>query len=385
MEHSKEFQEIIDRFTGDYAQDLNLLADEISRLGEAGNMALATELMDHANAMMEERRAKEPATQKDYATAYTEEEGDLEAFYSHLEAAMARIQDGAMEEAEKLLLEIPKVVPSVGERIRQLEAGEELRSFQNLVEEVLYRITNPTDLSPVYGPETQILLSFLGALYLDMRKHREAVDYLTLSLKANPIDCNSLLGLSKGLRLLGDHAAAREVNDRVFSAAHVASDLAEAFANEGYFLYREEEADLAYSMYAMALQYDGENEIAQGNFMLLKNKYPMARAVSKKEFSAYMKGRNLPETVSEETVKILETLAKKAEEEGQYDLAMSLWVDLDDLLDDPAIHQHIHELAPRYYEEHQEFLEDIGHGHHHHHDHDHHHHHHDHDHHDHHH
>lgn len=391
MDYSEKMQDFIDSLSGEYVTDLNRITEKIEELSKEERLSEANELLNYANEMMESRQASEDDFRSLGMDSGQDQETlkGIEEFYHRLEASMSAILEEKYNIAKDILIDIPSIVPFIQEGIEELDKGAILHSFQSLTDEIMYRIKNPQDTAPVLGPELQMYLSFYGALLLEQKDYNEAEKYYGLALKSNPIDGVSLLSMSRIKRMQKDLEKAREYNHRVFNHAYQASHFAEAFANEGYFLYKEGKADLALAFNMMAMEYEEGNPTAEGNLVLLKNKYPQAQLADKKVYKAYMEESKIKGQPDEETLSVLRMLGEQAEEDGNFELALQMYVNLEQFVQDPKIHDKIHELIPKFEEEQGSFMHDLGHNphthnHHNHahddvhHNHDHHHHNHDH-------
>ena len=364
MTNSNEIKDFIESLSGDYVRDLNSITDKIQELFAQDRMIEVNELMAFADKMMEKR--KQNAEEEDYRSldlAYTYDEEtikDMDNFYKRLEASMSAIFDEKWEVAQDLLSSIPTEVFFIKEAINKLKEGKSIKSFQSLTDEVLYRLKHSEDSSEIVGPELQMYLSFYGAFLQDRKNYGEAEKYFSLALKANPIDCASLLSMSKIKRIQNQEDEAKSLNHKVFNEAYQITHFAEAFANEAYFLYKEGNPNLALAFNFMALEFEEDNISANGNLLLLKNKYPQAKLASKRDYNEYMKNNKIKGQPDEDTISILKTLGEKAEEENNLELALQIYTNLDQLIHDESIHRKIHELLPRYQEEEGEFIQHLG-------------------------
>lgn len=364
MKYSIELENFIQSLEGDYLEKINRIADKVEELKNKGEISLAQELLTYGQELIQERHSDELDTE-DYRSVdldqdtNTPDSEEIQIFYESLELAMSAAFDGENNLAKKVFLEIPEKIRFIKKYMDQIENEGEIRSFQSLTEEVLYRLKREDQAFEIVGPELQIYLSIFAALLLDQKEYEEAAKLLNIALKANPISGANLLAMSKVKRLLGQDIAARSYNYLAFKESFMVRDLSEAYANEAYFLYKDERPSLALAFNLMALEFDKENETAHGNLILLKNKYPGVELASKEEYKDYLKEAKISESLDDETLSILKMLGNKAEEEGNLELALEIYNNLDQLIDDPSLHKKIHQLLPRYQDEQEDFLSQL--------------------------
>ena len=118
----------------------------------------------------------------------------------------------------------------------------------------------------------------------------------------------------------------------------------------------------------IAKEYDDENDEADGNLMMIASRFTDVEPASKKTFTDYLKERKITGTISNDRATTLERLAEKAEDEGNMELAMDLYINLEALFHDDKYHGKLHDIAHKMSGEHDH---DCGCGHHHDHPHDH--------------
>ncbi|MCD1146837.1 hypothetical protein LQU94_01740 [Peptoniphilus sp. KCTC 25270] len=365
MKKAKEIKEFIENLTGNYVIDLNSLTEQIIKYQEEGEMEAANELLTYAEKLIEEHGEM---SEEDFRTIEMDDyqgpdSEELSIYYQKLEEAMTSIMEEDEKHAEKVLFEIRDEISFIRDGIEKIKEGSGIRSFQSLTDEVIFRIRKPKDDTAIVGPELQMFLSFLGSFLMEYKEYDKAKEVLTLALEANPIDANVLLALAKLNRLQGDMESAKRFNRQVFIDGYRLRDFAEAFANEGYFAYKDDNEKMALSLNLMALEYVGENDAAKGNLMILKNKYPKATLASEEEYKAYLKENEIIGQPSQEILGILKMLASKAEDEHNYELALEILSNLDGFVHDEKIHNKIHELIPKYEEEQRRFISHFGHSH----------------------
>ena len=358
----QEYNDFINSLTGDYVEDLNAIYDEVQKLSLAGEGEEAQKLLEYGQKLMDEHRGDAG----DYRSLKQDGAG-IDKFYTLLDAVFAKTLDEDMEGAKTFIDRMAEEVDFLKTALEALESDEKFFSFQSMVEEVICRVERDGDRRPVLGPEIDMWLTLRGGVAAELKEYDDARNYLEKALSVNPMSTANYLTLSKVSRQEGDMEKAKEYNQKAFESAYLASDFSQCFSNEGYFLFKENKPALALSMSIIAKDYDGDNDEAEGNLMMIGGRYPDAEPAEKDEFLKYLKERHIQGTLDPDRVEILKRLAQKAEEDGNVDFAMEILINLDTILHDETIHKKIHELAARY----EEGEDDCGCGHDHDHDHDH--------------
>lgn len=358
----QEYNDFINSLTGDYVEDLNAIYDEVQKLSLAGEGELAQKLLDYGQKLMDEHRGDAG----DYRSLKQDGAG-IDKFYTLLDAVFAKTLDEDMEGAKTFIDRMAEEVDFLKTALEALESDEKFFSFQSMVEEVICRVERESDRRPILGPEVDMWLTLRGGVAAELKEYDDARNYLEKALSVNPMSTANYLTLSKVSRQEGDMKKAKEYNQKAFGSAYLASDFSQCFSNEGYFLFKENRPALALSMSIIAKDYDGDNDEAEGNLMMIGGRFPDAEPAEKDEFLNYLKERHIQGTLDPDRVEILKRLAQKAEEDGNVDFAMEILINLDTILHDEAIHKKIHELASRY----EEGEDDCGCGHNHDHEHDH--------------
>ena len=358
----QEYNDFINSLTGDYVEDLNAIYDEVQKLSLAGEGELAQKLLNYGQKLMDEHRGDAG----DYRSLKQDGAG-IDKFYTLLDAVFAKTLDEDMEGAKTFIDRMAEEVDFLKTALEALESDEKFFSFQSMVEEVICRVERESDRRPILGPEVDMWLTLRGGVAAELKEYDDARNYLEKALSVNPMSTANYLTLSKVSRQEGDMEKAKEYNQKAFESAYLASDFSQCFSNEGYFLFKENKPALALSMSIIAKDYDGDNDEAEGNLMMIGGRYPDAEPAEKDEFLKYLKERHIQGTLDPDRVEILKRLAQKAEEDGNVDFAMEILINLDTILHDDAIHKRIHELASRY----EEGEDDCGCGHDHDHEHDH--------------
>ena len=356
----QEYNDFINSLTGDYVEDLNAIYDEVQKLSLAGEGELAQKLLEYGQKLMDEHRGDAG----DYRSLKQDGAG-IDKFYTLLDAVFAKTLDEDMEGAKTFIDRMAEEVDFLKTALEALESDEKFFSFQSMVEEVICRVERDGDRRPILGPEIDMWLTLRGGVAAELKEYDDARNYLEKALSVNPMSTANYLTLSKVSRQEGDMEKAKEYNQKAFESAYLASDFSQCFSNEGYFLFKENKPALALSMSIIAKDYDGDNDEAEGNLMMIGGRFPDAEPAEKDEFLKYLKERNIQGTLDPDRVEILKRLAQKAEEDGNVDFAMEILINLDTILHDDAIHKKIHELAARY----EEGEDDCGCGHNHDHDH----------------
>lgn len=217
-------------------------------------------------------------------------------------------------------------------------------------------------------------LTLRGGVAAELKDYDGARNYLEKALAVNPMSTANYLTLSKVARQEGDMEGAKAYNQQAFESSYLASDFSQCFSNEGYFLFKENKPSLALAMSMIAKDYDPDNDAAEGNLIMIGQRFGDPEPASKEEFLNYLKARNIKGAPDPDRVEILKRVAEKAEEEGNIDFAMEIYINLDAILKDEAIHKKIHELAAHYERDEEEDCCDHHHDHGdccgHHHDHD---------------
>ena len=352
----KSYEDYINELTGDYVDDLNAITDAVRDLTAQGEHELADQLLKYGQGMIAEHKGRDG----DFRSV-EENNKDVEKFYTLLDAIFAKVLDEDFEGADKFLNRMEEEVDFITVSLDALEQGESFRSFQSMTEEILYRVENVGEQVPILGPETEIWLSLKGGMALELKNYDDAILYLEKAIKVNPLSTANRLSLSKVYRMKEDMEKAKEYNREAFLSAYRAADFSNCFSNEGYFLYKENRPALALSCSMIAKEYDEENDEADGNLMIIGSRFPDVEPASKKTFTDYLKERKITGTISAERATTLERLAEKAEDEGNFELAMDIYINLEALFRDDKYHGKLHHIAHMMSDEHD---------HDHHHDHD---------------
>lgn len=352
----KSYEDYINELTGDYVEDLNAISDAVRDLTAQGEHELADQLLKYGQGMIAEHKGRDG----DFRSV-EENNKDVEKFYTLLDAIFAKVLDEDFEGADEFLNRMEEEVDFISVSLDALEQGESFRSFQSMTEEILYRVENVEEQVPILGPETEIWLSLKGGMALELKSYDDAIFYLERAIKVNPMSTANRLSLSKVYRMKEDMEKAKEYNREAFLSAYRAADFSNCFSNEGYFLYKENRPALALSCSMIAKEYDEENGEADGNLMMIGSRFPDVEPASKKEFTDYLKERKITGTISADRATTLERLAEKAEGEGNFELAMDIYINLEALFRDDKYHARLHEIAHKMSNEHD-------HDHHHHHD-----------------
>lgn len=352
----KSYEDYINELTGDYVDDLNAITDAVRDLTAQGEHELADQLLKYGQGMIAEHKGRDG----DFRSV-EENNKDVEKFYTLLDAIFAKVLDEDFEGADEFLNRMEEEVDFITVSLDALEQGESFRSFQSMTEEILYRVENVGEQVPILGPETEIWLSLKGGMALELKNYDDAILYLEKAIKVNPMSTANRLSLSKVYRMKEDMEKAKEYNREAFLSAYRAADFSNCFSNEGYFLYKENRPALALSCSMIAKEYDEENDEADGNLMIIGSRFPDVEPASKKTFTDYLKERKITGTISNERATTLERLAEKAEDEGNFELAMDIYINLEALFRDDKYHGKLHQIAHMMSDEHD---------HDHHHDHD---------------
>lgn len=336
----KSYEDYINELTGDYVDDLNAITDAVRDLTAQGEHELADQLLKYGQGMIAEHKGRDG----DFRSV-EENNKDVEKFYTLLDAIFAKVLDEDFEGADEFLNRMEEEVDFITVSIDALEQGESFRSFQSMTEEILYRVENVGEQVPILGPETEIWLSLKGGMALELKNYDDAILYLEKAIKVNPMSTANRLSLSKVYRMKEDMEKAKEYNREAFLSAYRAADFSNCFSNEGYFLYKEDRPALALSCSMIAKEYDEENDEADGNLMIIGSRFPDVEPASKKTFTDYLKERKITGTISAERATTLERLAEKAEDEGNFELAMDIYINLEALFRDDKYHGKLHEIA----------------------------------------
>ncbi|MDY3118856.1 MAG: hypothetical protein SPI65_00490 [Peptoniphilus sp.] len=341
----KQYNDFINNLSGDYVEDLNAIYEEVQRLSLVGEAELADRLLNYGQTLMAEHRGEGD----DYRSLKQDDAG-IDKFYTLLDAVFAKVLDEDMEGAKGFIDRMAEEVNFLKTALDTLDAGESFYSFQSMTEEILCRVERDGDRKPILGPEIDMWLTLRGGVAAELKDYDEAVRYLEKALSVNPMSTANYLTLSKVYRQQGNMETAKEYNHKAFEAAYLASDFSQCFSNEGYFLFKENRPELALAMSMVAKDYDDENDAAEGNLFLIGGRYPDAKPAEKDAFLNYLKDCRIQGTLDPDRVEVLKRVAEKAEEDGNVDFAMDLYINLDAILHDEAIHKKIHELGA-YYED----------------------------------
>ena len=336
----KSYEDYINELTGDYVDDLNAITDAVRDLTAQGEHELADQLLKYGQGMIAEHKGRDG----DFRSV-EENNKDVEKFYTLLDAIFAKVLDEDFEGADEFLNRMEEEVDFITVSLDALEQGESFRSFQSMTEEILYRVENVGEQVPILGPETEIWLSLKGGMALEPKNYDDAILYLEKAIKVNPMSTANRLSLSKVYRMKEDMEKAKEYNREAFLSAYRAADFSNCFSNEGYFLYKENRPALALSCSMIAKEYDEENDEADGNLMIIGSRFPDVEPASKKTFTDYLKERKITGTISNDRATTLERLAEKAEDEGNFELAMDIYINLEALFRDDKYHGKLHEIA----------------------------------------
>ena len=361
----KNYEDFINELSGDYVEDLNAISDAVRDLTAQGESELADQLLKYGQQMIAEHQGRDD----DFRSVEDNNE-DVEKFYTLLDAIFAKVLDEDFEGADGFLNRMEEEVGFISVSLDALEQGEIFRSFQSMTEEILYRVENVEEPVPILGPETEIWLSLKGGMALELKRYDDAIFYLERAIKVNPMSTANRLSLSKVYRMKEDIDKAKAYNREAFLSAYRAADFSNCFSNEGYFLYKENRPSLALSCSMIAKEYDDENDEADGNLMMIASRFPDVEPAPKKTFTDYLKERKITGTISNDRATTLERLAEKAEDEGNMELAMDLYINLEALFHDDKYHGKLHDIAHKMSGEH-DHDHDCGCGHHHDHPHDH--------------
>lgn len=336
----KSYEDYINELTGNYVDDLNAITDAVRDLTAQGEHELADQLLKYGQGMIAEHKGRDG----DFRSV-EENNKDVEKFYTLLDAIFAKVLDEDFEGADEFLNRMEEEVDFITVSLDALEQGESFRSFQSMTEEILYRVENVGEQVPILGPETEIWLSLKGGMALELKNYDDAILYLEKAIKVNPMSTANRLSLSKVYRMKEDMEKAKEYNREAFLSAYRAADFSNCFSNEGYFLYKENRPALALSCSMIAKEYDEENDEADGNLMIIGSRFPDVEPASKKTFTDYLKERKITGTISNDRATTLERLAEKAEDEGNFELAMDIYINLEALFRDDKYHGKLHEIA----------------------------------------
>ncbi|MDD7362767.1 MAG: hypothetical protein SPI65_03040 [Peptoniphilus sp.] len=339
----QRYEEFINQLSGDYVKDLDAISEEVRRLSTQGESELADKLLKYGQQMIAEHRGE---GEEGFRTIETDS-SDMERFYTLLDAVFAKVLDEDYAGANDFLNRMKDEVTFIGASLDALDRDETFRSFQSLTEEILYRVEHVEEKVPILGPEVEIWLSLRGGMALELKELDEAARYLEQAIKVNPMSTVNRLSLSKVYRLQGDMTRAKTYNQEAFESAYRAADFSNCFSNEGYFLYKENRPSLALSCSMIAKEYDEENDEADGNLMLIQGRFPDAEPAPVETFKEYLKERDIVGTIPPDRATTLERIAEKAEEEGNIELAMDIYINLDALFHDEDIHANIHRLAEK--------------------------------------
>lgn len=345
----KSYEDYINELTGDYVDDLNAITDAVRDLTAQGEHELADQLLKYGQGMIAEHKGRDG----DFRSV-EENNKDVEKFYTLLDAIFAKVLDEDFEGADEFLNRMEEEVDFITVSLDALEQGESFRSFQSMTEEILYRVENVGEQVPILGPETEIWLSLKGGMALELKNYDDAILYLEKAIKVNPMSTANRLSLSKVYRMKEDMEKAKEYNREAFLSAYRAADFSNCFSNEGYFLYKENRPALALSCSMIAKEYDEENDEADGNLMIIGSRFPDVEPSSKKTFTDYLKERKIMGTISNDRATTLERLAEKAEDEGNFELAMDIYINLEALFRDDKYHRKLHEIAHMMSDEHDQ-------------------------------
>lgn len=344
----QQYNDFINSLTGDYVEDLNAIYDEVQKLSLAGEGELAQKLLTYGQQLMAEHRTEGG----DYRSLKQDGAG-IDKFYTLLDAVFAKTLDEDMEGAKEFIDRMAEEVDFLRTALEALDSGEKFYSFQSMVEEVICRVERDGDRLPILGPEVDMWLTLRGGVAAELKDYDGARRYLEKALAVNPMSTANYLTLSKVARQEGDMERAKAYNQQAFESAYLASDFSQCFSNEGYFLFKENRPALALAMSMIAKDYDPDNDAAEGNLLMIGQRFGNPTPASKEDFLNYLKERNIQGTLDPDRVEILKRVAEKAEEEGNVDFAMEIYINLDAILKDEAIHKKIHELAA-YYERDEE-------------------------------
>ena len=339
----QQYNDFINSLTGDYVEDLNAIYDEVQKLSLAGEGELAEKLLSYGQKLMAEHRGEDG----DYRSLKQDGAG-IDKFYTLLDAVFAKTLDEDMEGAKEFIDRMVEEVDFLRTALEALDSGEKFYSFQSMVEEVICRIERDGDRLPILGPEIDMWLTLRGGVAAELKDYDGARNYLEKALAVNPMSTANYLTLSKVARQKGDMEGAKAYNQQAFESAYLASDFSQCFSNEGYFLFKENKPALALAMSMIAKDYDPDNDAAEGNLIMIGQRFGDPELASKEEFLNYLKARNIKGAPDPDRVEILKRVAEKAEEEGNIDFAMEIYINLDAILKDEAIHKKIHELAAHY-------------------------------------
>ena len=275
----KSYEDYINELTGDYVDDLNAITDAVRDLTAQGEHELADQLLKYGQGMIAEHKGRDG----DFRSV-EENNKDVEKFYTLLDAVFAKTLDEDMEGAKTFIDRMAEEVDFLKTALEALEGDEKFFSFQSMVEEVICRVERESDRRPILGPEIDMWLTLRGGVAAELKEYDDARNYLEKALSVNPMSTANYLTLSKVSRQEGDMEKAKEYNQKAFESAYLASDFSQCFSNEGYFLFKENSPALALSMSIIAKDYDGDNDEAEGNLMLIGGRYPDAEPAEKDEF-----------------------------------------------------------------------------------------------------
>jgi tetratricopeptide (TPR) repeat protein len=230
-----------------------------------------------------------------------------------LNESKLKIQEGNLEEAEKLIISI---LPD--ENFFEDDQNSTYFCFNNPFEEIYYSIKfNPQkEIHFIPNFDTDRFLVYAYIL-IERGKYDQALKVLNQGLRFNPIDTKLLFEKGEIYKIKKDWENFKLLTDRCLACAYTPDEIARAYRNYGYMFIEQGDYDAAICCYLASLNFEA-NELAQSQMFYI------SQATNKTidpdryycKLEKVFKQRNIQLGPSEDILGIAFSLAERFENDG---------------------------------------------------------------------
>lgn len=345
-----KLETVVNNMTGDYTADLNKISDAIERAMEEGDQKLVMALIEYGRSRME--RHSEDSSSEIEKGDYRSRDYDwglnkktMPQFYEQFNKAVDLIQKNEIKKSMDALATAKKwLIPE-----EELRTNVNLRSFQSIFDEAIYKKLLWKEQDQVVVPEEQMFYALYGQLLYELGDLESAKKALDISARLNPIESMSQLLLSDIEKINGNETDARDFNLKALKYAYIAEDMSVALLNEGNYVLESKMPELAYRFFELALAYDPSNPDVHRSIEHLYTDYPDVSPASDTIFEDYIEKESIDLPPRREIIDILEHLVKYFESEENWELAATACSFLEALPIDNSddYHHKLHYLMSR--------------------------------------